>query len=70
MKKIAFLLALASSPFFIKAQFGGEPKDTTWKKIYRSTSTKINDLVHTKLEVRFDFDKSYMDYFTTSLLCY
>lgn len=60
MKKIVFLLALASSPFLIKAQFGGEPKDTTWKKIYRSTSTKINDLVHTKLEVRFDFDKSYM----------
>jgi aminopeptidase N len=28
--------------------------------IYRETPTKINDLVHTKLDVRFDFKKRYM----------
>ena len=28
--------------------------------IYRATSTRINDLVHTKLEVKFDYDKSYL----------
>lgn len=37
-----------------------KPADTTWKKVYRETATKINDLVHTKLDARFDYDKSYM----------
>src|ERR1700744_5157539 len=41
-------------------------QDTTAKaedplmKIYRETPPKINDLVHTKLEVRFDYKKCYM----------
>lgn len=35
-------------------------QDTSWKKIYRYTSTRINDLIHTKLDVRFDYPKSYM----------
>ena len=26
-------------------------KEEAWKKIYRATPTKINDLVHTKLDV-------------------
>ena len=60
MKKMLFLLALAASPFFVIAQPGGESNDTSWKKIYRATSTKINDLVHTKLDVRFDYDKAWM----------
>lgn len=34
--------------------------DDAWKKLYRAEATKINDIVHTKLDVRFDFDKSYM----------
>src|SRR5579864_6312329 len=29
-------------------------------KIYRATPPKINDLVHTKLDVRFDYKKCYM----------
>jgi aminopeptidase N len=29
-------------------------------KIYRASATKINDLVHTKLEVSFDYSKSWM----------
>ncbi len=28
--------------------------------IYRETSPRINDLVHTKLDVKFDYDKSYL----------
>ena len=28
--------------------------------VYRATSTKINDLVHTKLDVRFDYGKRYL----------
>src|SRR5579871_6586603 len=35
---------------------GNEP----WKKTYRAAATKYDDLINTKLEVRFDFDKSYM----------
>ena len=34
--------------------------DTAWKKQYRETATKINDLVHTKLELKPDFSKSYV----------
>lgn len=61
MKKMIFLLALAAGPFLVMAQPGNEPaQDTSWKKIYRATPTKINDLVHTKLDVRFDYDKSWM----------
>jgi aminopeptidase N len=32
-----------------------------WKKIYRSFPTKINDLVHTKLDAKFDYSKSYLN---------
>ncbi|RWY49426.1 M1 family metallopeptidase [Mucilaginibacter gilvus] len=34
--------------------------ETPAYKIYRATTTKINDLVHTKLDVRFDYKKRYM----------
>lgn len=34
--------------------------DTTWKAVYRESYTKINDLVHTKLDVKFDYAKSYL----------
>ncbi len=38
--------------------------DTTgqeaWQKIYRASATKINDLVHTKLDLKFDYAKAYM----------
>jgi aminopeptidase N len=34
--------------------------DTAWKKIYRATPTKINDLLHTRLDVKFDYDKAWM----------
>ena len=34
--------------------------DDPQMKIYRATPPKINDLVHTKLDVRFDYKKRYM----------
>lgn len=37
-----------------------EKPDTTWKDIYRESYTRINDLVHTKLDVKFDYAKSYL----------
>lgn len=59
-KTILFLLVVL--PFALKAQVEEPeaPKDTSWQSIYRAASTKINDLIHTKLTVRFDYDKSYM----------
>lgn len=33
---------------------------SSWDKIYRSTYPKVNNLVHTKLDVKFDFTKSWM----------
>ena len=35
-------------------------KTEPWEKIYRASATKINDLVHTKLDVSFDYSKSWM----------
>jgi aminopeptidase N len=35
--------------------------DTTWKELYRGSYPKINDLVHTKLNVSFDYDKAQME---------
>lgn len=35
-------------------------KDLSWKKEFRGEATKINDLVHTKLDVKFDFDHAWM----------
>ena len=35
-------------------------RDTSWKKLYRETATRINNLVHTRLEVRPDFSKSHL----------
>lgn len=60
MKRIVFLLALIGAHFFMMAQPAAEPKDTTWKKILRESSPRINNLVHTKLDVKFDYDKSYL----------
>ena len=54
------MLAFVAGPLFMMAQFNTEPKDTSWKKIYRASSPRINDLVHTRLEVKFDYDKSWM----------
>jgi aminopeptidase N len=59
MKKlIAFAFLLDC--FVAQSQISDTTKTDPWKKIYRATATKINDLVHTKLEVRFDFNKSWM----------
>ncbi len=60
MKKIFVLLVICAGPALLFAQPGEETADTSWKKMYRSTAAKLNDLVHTKLEVRFDYDKAWL----------
>ncbi len=63
MKKILYLFLFAGLCNAALAQ--GDPdetpsQDTSWKSIWRGSATKINDIIHTKLEVSFDFDKSYL----------
>ncbi len=60
MKKFlaaTFLLGIGLGAF---AQDDDQPVDTSWMQQYRATSTRINDLIHTKLDVSFDYDKSWM----------
>ncbi|MDX1937754.1 MAG: M1 family peptidase, partial [Flavihumibacter sp.] len=57
MKKIAIVLGLFMLTFAATAQHGS---DTAWKKKYRESVTIENDLVHTRLEVKFDYSKAWM----------
>src|SRR5688572_19323442 len=60
MKLLLFYLAGLVLTTQIIAQ-GPEPKeDTSWKKQFRETPTKINNIMHTKLDVKPDFSKSYL----------
>jgi aminopeptidase N len=36
------------------------PSPMTTSTVYRATTAKVNDLIHTKLDVRFDYKKRYM----------
>ncbi|HVU93763.1 MAG TPA: M1 family metallopeptidase [Puia sp.] len=55
----ALLPGLLAGTLLAKAQEAQQP-DESWKKVYRATATKYDDLVNTKLDVRFDYEKSYM----------
>ena len=48
------------SSYSLLAQPGNESRDTFWKRNMRESDPRINNLVHTKLDVRFDYDKSWM----------
>ncbi len=61
MKKILMLLLVAGSSFAAIAQDEPGQGDTSWKKVYRETAPKINNLVHTKLDAKFDYSKSYLN---------
>jgi aminopeptidase N len=50
------ITAASLSPVMAQAPAAENPA----MKIYRATPTRINDLVHTKLDVRFDYKKRYM----------
>ena len=60
MKNSLILLFALFSIHLFGQESQEEIQDTTWKKSYRETPALINDLVHTKLNVKFDYDKSYM----------
>ena len=56
MKQLFFLLVLFAFSFTVSAQ---EAEDKR-AKVYRESAPLINDLVHTKLDVKFDYSKSYL----------
>jgi aminopeptidase N len=56
----ALLAGSISACAFSAAKAQAPQTETPAYKLYRATTTKINDLVHTKLDVRFDYKKRYM----------
>jgi aminopeptidase N len=60
MMKRFFVFVLFTGISSILLAQPGKDTDTAWKKEYRETATRVNDLVHTKLDVKPDFSKSYL----------
>jgi aminopeptidase N len=56
----AMLIGSISAVAVSNAKAQTAPADDPALKIYRETTPKYNDLVHTKLDVRFDYKKRYM----------
>lgn len=59
MNKILLLLMACTIALAAFSQEAETPPDTSWKKEYRESYPRINDLVNTRLDIRFDYDKSY-----------
>jgi aminopeptidase N len=60
MKRLLILLVSFNVFIFVQGQDNSTTSRDSALLIYRSSFPHINDLVHTKLEVRFDYDKSYL----------
>src|SRR5215210_1915467 len=60
MKKFLFVMGIYTFNTIQAQVIVKSEREATWKKDYRAEATKINDLVNTKLEVRFDYDKAWM----------
>ncbi len=60
MKKIFLAFLFLSVVLSATAQEDNGTADTAWKHIYRASYPRINDLVHTKLAVSFDYDKQWL----------
>jgi aminopeptidase N len=58
MKKLWLLAALFATGVVTAQE---NKSNDAWKKIYRAFATKTNDLVHTKLDAKFDYSRSYMN---------
>jgi aminopeptidase N len=61
MKKAFLSFIFSAFTLITFSQSSSQLPDTAWKSIYRGSYPKINDLVHTKLAVNFDFDKQWMN---------
>ena len=61
MRKLLLVVGIIAN-FYAFAQNPTTPaKDDSWKKNYRAFPTKINNLVHTKLQAKFDYTTSQMN---------
>ena len=60
MKKIVTAALLLFSISAQAQHFGKQPQDSSWKKTYRASARKVNDLTNTRLDVKFDYDKAYL----------
>ena len=65
MKPISYQRAFMSTLLIVSTAitlpaFAQEKKADPLMQIYRATPAKINDLIHTKLDVRFDYKKRYL----------
>jgi aminopeptidase N len=56
MKKFMTILAV-----FLFIGSMAQTANDSWKKIYRETPVKINDLMHTKLDAHFNYNKQYLN---------
>lgn len=61
MKRAVQLMIILFCSLAVVAQHEGNRQDTSWKTMYRESAERINDLVHTKLDARFDYTKSYLN---------
>lgn len=62
MKRAVSFLVILFFSLSLAAQHGVVgPPDTTWKNVYREAAPRINNLVHTKLDAKFDYSKSYLN---------
>jgi len=59
MKKLMVLTFLLTY-FKSWSQTTNDTKEEAWRKIYRASAAKVNDLIHTKLDVKFDYARSRM----------
>jgi len=59
-KHLLFVVMGLLSSLLLWAQQEDKDKDEAWKNVYRATATKFDDLVDTRLDVKFDYDKSYL----------
>ena len=60
MKRAVLVLSLVFTSMALFAQ-PANPRDTSWKAVYRESAPRINDLVHTKIDAKFDYSKSYLN---------
>lgn len=60
IKTVAALLIATAAGVCVEVSAQEISKQDPLLKIYRETSEKVNDLVHTKLDVRFDYGKRYL----------
>ncbi|HEY9364583.1 MAG TPA: M1 family peptidase, partial [Chitinophagaceae bacterium] len=60
MNKLIIYLLVLLTAIGTAAQNGSKEMVNTKNENYQATATRINDLVNTRLSVKFDFEKSYM----------